>query len=75
MEPQLAVLRVEPRVIGKQILAGRAGQLRVLDRLPDLVGVVVDSLPGAAGSAGLLRDVAVPATQAGGSVADPTKDG
>ena len=37
--------------------------------------MIVDGLPGAAGGAGLLRDVAVPATQAGSSVADPAEQG
>jgi len=71
--PEFLVFLAEQGNLAEQLLTARAREVSIGDGLLDLVGVVVDGLPRAAGMLCGLCDVAVVAAQTSGGVADPAE--
>src|SRR5205823_11085303 len=69
------ILPAEVLVLLEEFGAGRATLVLGFDGGLDLLGMVVDRLPAAAGGLGLVRDVSMSAGQACGGVGDPGDEG
>lgn len=73
--PQLTVLSAELGDRAEELRARRSREAGILDRLEDLVGVVIGGLARAARFFGLAANSAVLAAQTSRGVADPTEQG